>query len=145
MSICNAGAKVKFRDELWSGSYKLIPYPIYDAARHFTSGMYIPGTMMCLSFHWTKHLQIGHGGAIICDDETAVAWLKRARYDGRTQGVEPRLDKFIQLGWHVMMSPVSAAQGLLLMADIKEHNDPLPWGPGTSSDYPDLSLMPVFK
>ena len=145
MSIRNAGAEVKFREELWVGQYRLNPYPIYDSARHFTSGMYIPGTMMCLSFHWTKHLPIGHGGAILCDNKEVVAWLKRARYDGRTEGIAPKSDKFPHLGWHVVMSPVSAAQGLLTMSAIKEHNEPLPWGPGTSSDYVDLSTLRIFK
>jgi len=145
MSILNAGARVSFRNEMWTGKYQLKPYPIYDAARHFTSGMYVPGTMACISFHWTKHLPIGHGGAILCDDKDAVDWLKRARYDGRTEGVPPKADGFNHIGWHVVMSPVSAAQGLLLMSGMKEHNDPLPWGPGTNSDYPDLSRFEVFR
>ena len=145
MSIRNAGGKVKFRDENWKGQYQLKPYQIYDSARLFTSNMYKPGTMICLSFHWTKHLHIGHGGAIITDNEDAVEWLKRARHDGRQEKVAPKNDTFLSLGWHVSMSPVSAAQGLLLMAGISEHNDPLPWGEGTDSDYPDLSKFKVFK
>lgn len=145
MSIRNAGAIVSFRDEAWTGMYQLKHTPIYDAARIFTSGMYRPGTMMCLSFHWTKHLRIGRGGAILCDDKAAVAWLKRARFDGRSEGVAPKSDKFPHLGWHVVMSPASAAQGLLLMAGIEEHNEPLPWGPGTSSDYVDLSKLEIFQ
>lgn len=145
MSVRNAGATVVFRDEPWVGKYQLNPFPVYDAARHFTSAMYIPGSMMCLSFHWTKHLAIGHGGAILCDDKSAVAWLKRARYDGRAEGVSPKSDKFPIVGWHAVMSPVSAAQGLLLMAGMAEHNEPLPWGPGTTSDYPDLSEMEIFR
>ena len=50
MSIIHAGGKIKFRDENWSGMYKLDPYNIYDSARLFTSNMYIPGSYMCLSF-----------------------------------------------------------------------------------------------
>jgi len=144
-SIINAGGRIKFVDSQWVGMYRLAPYPIYDAARHFTSGMYIPGTLMALSFHWTKHLGIGQGGALLCDDKEAMAWLKRARFDGRTEGVAPQNDKFTHRGWHVLMSPTTAAQGLLLMSAIKEHNEPLPWGPGTDSDYPDLSLMKYFQ
>lgn len=145
MSIRNAGAQIRFREEAWSGMYQLKPYPIYDAARLFTSGMYRPGSMMCLSFHWTKHLPIGQGGAVLCDDETAVAWLKRARYDGRGEGVAPKLDAFPHRAWHVPMSPSSAAQGMQLMAGIQEHNEPLPWGPGTTSDYGDLSTQEIFR
>lgn len=145
MSIMNAGGRLRFRDETWSGIYQLAPYPIYDAARLFTSGMYKKGTMMCLSFHWTKNLGIGRGGAIICDSKDAVAWLKRARFDGRTEGVHPKRDQLSHIGWHVPMSPTLAAHGLLLMAGMTEHNEPLPWGPGTDSDYPDLSTMEIFR
>lgn len=146
MSIINAGAAVRFRDEEWDGIYQLAPWRIYDAARLFTSRMYIPGSLMCLSFHWTKHLPIGHGGAILCDDKKAVEWLKRARYDGRAEGVPPRKDTFpLKRAWHVMMSPSAAAQGLLLMGGMQEHNEPLPWGPSTNSDYPDLSKHEAFR
>lgn len=144
-SVINAGGRIEFVDSRWTGMYQIAPYPIYDAARHFTSGMYIPGTLMCLSFHWTKHLGLGRGGAILCDDKNTVAALKRYRFDGRTEGVHPKNEKFEHGGWHVPMCPTVAAQGLLMMAGMKEHNDPLPWGPGTNSDYPDLSTMEIFK
>lgn len=144
-SIRNAGGKIKFREESWVGMYQLTPYPIFDAARLFTTKMYRPGTLMCLSFHWTKHLPIGRGGAILCDDKRAVVQLKKMRFDGRTEGVSPKNDVFDVLGWHVLMSPDAAAQGLMLMAGMKDHNEPLPWGPGTSSDYGDLSQQDIFK
>lgn len=145
MSVLNAGGRITFRDEKWSGTYDYRPYPIVDAARLFTSKMYRAGKMMCLSFHWTKHLPIGHGGAILCDDDQAANWLRRARFDGRSAGVHPRKDDFDIIGWHVPMAPSNAAQGLLLMAGMEEHNEPLPWGPGTDSDYPDLSKIPLFQ
>ena len=37
-SILNAGAHIKFKDYDWKGIYQLEPYPIYDAAKRFTSG-----------------------------------------------------------------------------------------------------------
>ena len=138
-SILNAGGKVKFRDEDWLGMYQLKPYPIYDCARLLTSDMYTPGTLMCLSFHWTKQLPIGRGGMILCDDENTVEWLKQARFDGRREGKAPKDDQFI-LGWHVYLPPPYAAQGLMLMTGMAEHNDPLP-----NDDYPDLSKCEVFK
>lgn len=139
-SIKNSGGNVRFRDEEWCGSYKLEPYPIIDSARRFTSGMYVPGTFMCLSFHWTKHLCIGRGGAILFDDKNALEWLQRAAFDGRERGTSPKSDKGLILGFHYYLTPVLAAQGLMLMAGIKEHNDDLP-----NSDYPDLSSFEVFK
>ena len=139
-SILNAGGSVDFRDEDWQGMYQLAPYPIYDAARRFTSDMYVPGTLMCLSFHWTKHLQIGRGGAILCDDPVAAAWLQRAAFDGRKRGTSPNVDKELSRGWHYYMTPNLAAQGLMLMSGMKEHNPDLP-----RSDYPDLSQLEAFK
>ena len=144
-SVLNAGGRIKFVDSRWTGMYQLAPYPIYDAARLYTSNMYIPGSLMCLSFHWTKHLGVGRGGAILCDDKKTAEALKKLRFDGRTEGVPPRKDKFSHLGWHIPMCPTVAAQGLLMMAGIKEHNEPLPWGPGTDSDYPDLSQLEIFR
>ena len=139
-SILNAGGKVKFRDDVWSGLYKLAPYNIYDCARLLTSGMYIPNSFMCLSFHWSKHLPIGQGGAILCDDIDAYEWLKRARFDGRKEGVNPKNDKIQFPSWHCYMTPPYAAQGLMLMANIAEFNNALP-----NSDYPDLSLHKAFQ
>lgn len=140
MSIRHAGGTIKFRDDPWRGMYQLRPYPIYDCARWMTSGMYKPRTLMCLSFHWSKHLPIGRGGAILCDDHKAVEWLKRARFDGRQEGKPPRNDTGLIIGWHFYLTPAYAAQGLMLMASMPEHNEPLPNDP-----YPDLSQMEIFK
>ena len=77
-AIIHAGGVVKFEDIEWKGVYQLKPYPIYDAAKRFTSGMYFPGSYMCLSFHIKKHLKIGKGGMILTDDFEAYQWLKKA-------------------------------------------------------------------
>ena len=45
--------------------------------------MYIPDTLMCLSFHGRKCLAIGRGGAILTDNLETYNWLKCARFDGR--------------------------------------------------------------
>ena len=61
MSIIHAGGDVVFdkttKTNHWKGIYQLKPYPIYDAAKRFTSDMYIKGTFMCLSFQNFKNLQ----------------------------------------------------------------------------------------
>jgi dTDP-4-amino-4,6-dideoxygalactose transaminase len=137
MSILHAGGKVRFRDEEWRGLYQLRPYPIWDAARIFTSGMY-SGGFVCTSFHWSKTLGIQQGGAILHNNLDADKWLRRARFDGRTEGVAPKDDTFI-LGWHCYMSPEIAAEGLVRLSFLPKHNDPLP-----NSDYPDLSKVPLF-
>jgi dTDP-4-amino-4,6-dideoxygalactose transaminase len=139
MSIIHAGGKVAFCDENWTGSYQLKPYPIRDSARRFTSGMY-GGGMVCVSFHASKILGIEQGGAILHDSHDADAWLRRARFDGRTEGVRPADDVIDTLGWHCYLSPSVAAQGLLKLHSLPRHNADLP-----NDDYPDLSVIEVFQ
>jgi dTDP-4-amino-4,6-dideoxygalactose transaminase len=139
MSVLHAGGRVKFRDEDWQGEYQLKPYPVWDSARRFTSGMYRPGAMQCVSFHITKILGLDQGGAILHDSPEADAWLRKARFDGRTEGVPPKDDTFI-LGWHCYLSPPIAAQGLWRLACLPQHNADLP-----RSDYADLSQQAAFK
>jgi dTDP-4-amino-4,6-dideoxygalactose transaminase len=138
-SIINAGLKISFRDEEWSGQYELQPYNIWDSARLFTSGMYRSG-FVCVSFHWSKTLAIGQGGAILHDNEEADEWFRRARFDGRTEGVAPADDHFDMIGYHAYMSPRDAADGLSRLAVLPKHNEPL-----QNDNYPDLSTFEVFK
>lgn len=140
MSIIHSGGKVVFEDKEWSGAYQLKPYPIYDAAKRLTSGMYIPGNMMCLSFHIKKQLSIGKGGMILTDDEKAVKWFKKARYEGRGE-VNYKEDSIDMLGWNMYMTPQQAAHGLALMQNYPEHVEDL----GENNGYRDLTEFPVFK
>jgi dTDP-4-amino-4,6-dideoxygalactose transaminase len=127
-----AGHKLVFKDIQWLGMYQLYPTPIWDCARWLTSEMYCPGQFMCLSFHWTKHLQIGLGGAILHDDDEADPLLRRMRFDGRAEGVDPKDDEFPVLGYHAYLTPALAAEGLTRLALLPKENDPLP-----NSDYAD--------
>ena len=138
-SILNAGGKVRFRDEAWQGIYQLKPYAIYDAARRTTSGMFIPGTFMCLSLHISKILGVDQGGVILHDDPVADPILRKMRFDGRTEGVSPREDNFSR-GYHCYISPNVAAQALWKLSALPDHNNDLP-----NSDYSDLSMAEVFK
>lgn len=140
MSIVNAGHKVEFRDEDWSGKYRLDPIPIWDSARWLTTGVHFSREMTCLSFHWRKHLAVSQGGMILHDDPEADEWLRRARFDGRREGVSPKDDVFDFIGWHAYLSPSVAAEGLTRLASLPKHNDPLP-----NDSYPDLSLAPAFR
>ena len=153
MSVLHAGGLVEFREDSWIGWYRLAPLEVWDSARYFSSGMYRNdgpvrlegrpnncGGMLCVSFHASKTLGDTQGGAILLDDPEAAAWLRRARFDGRTEGVEPKEDTFTQIGWHCMMTPDVAARLLLKLSTLPLHNAPLP-----NSDYPDLSTMSIFK
>jgi dTDP-4-amino-4,6-dideoxygalactose transaminase len=137
-SIMHAGGKIKFEDMEWSGIYQLKPYPIYDAAKRLTSNMYIPNTFMCLSFHIKKHLKIGKGGMILTDNSEAAEWFKKVRYEGRNE-VNYVDDNIKLLGWNMYMTPVEAAQGLMLLQNLPKYNQDLP------ENYINLTTHELFK
>lgn len=139
-SIMHAGGSVVLEDINWKGIYQLKPYPLYDAAKRFTSGMYIPDSYMCLSFHIKKHLKIGKGGMILTNDEEAAKWFRRARYEGRGE-VMYHEDEIDINGHNAYMTPEQAARGLMLMQNYPLHNEDLPEFP----QYRDLREFPLFK
>lgn len=146
--IIHAGARVKFEPvagETLRGAYQLKPTRVWDSALRFTTGMYIPNTLMCLSFTGPyKHLKLGKAGAILTDDYKAYLWLKRARFSGRRE-CSYHDDNFDMLGWNFYLMPEIAARGLLLIQqfyDIQgnaKHNEDL------ELPYPDLSQFKIYK
>lgn len=140
-AIKNVGAEVRFRDEDWKGIFQLNPLPVYDSARRFTWGQYIPGSFMCLSFHNTKFIKHSMGGgAILCDDPEAAALLRRMRFDGRQEHLVASTDTFVR-GMRASMFPgVAAELHRYFKQCVAKHNEDLP-----NSDYPDLSKAPIFK
>lgn len=169
MSIAIARCGVIFHDEDWQGEYLLqqvteghIGEPkIWDAARRFTGQMFnsrafvkrtddgadtqyvrhyhAGARFQCVSFHSSKILGVSQGGAILHNDPAADAWLRRARFDGRTEGVPPAEDTFDMLGYHCYLSPDVAAALRWKLASLPRYNADLP-----RSDYPDLSKAPIF-
>ncbi len=142
MSIIHAGGCVHFDDRSWSGSYSLNPYPITDSARRFTWGMYdsLKRGFVCVSFHESKILGHDQGGAILHADPIADEWFRRARFDGRREGVAPKDDHFDMVGYHCYMSPGIAAELLRKLSHLPKHNEDLP-----NDDYPDLSKFSIFR
>ena len=144
--IKHSGHRVEYRDEEWQGSYRLDPFNIYDCARWFSGEIFQyhkkqnRSLFVCCSFHASKTLGDTQGGAILHDDPEADLWFRRARFDGRTEGVHPKEDKFDMLGYHCYMSPDVAARLLLKLSVLPKNNDPLP-----NDDYPDLSKYEIFK
>jgi dTDP-4-amino-4,6-dideoxygalactose transaminase len=134
-----AGFKVGFSDLNWIGEYLIDGTNIWDSARRFTSGMYRNGQVQCLSFHSSKILGDSQGGAIIHDNPEFDAWARRARFDGRTEGMPPAQDKFIN-GYHCYLSPDVSSRLLWKLSTLPKHNVDLP-----NSEYADLSLQECFK
>ena len=63
------GIELQWKDEVWTDYYKIGGTNIYDAAVLWKQNSYIPGSFMCLSFQFQKHLSLGKGGIILCDNK----------------------------------------------------------------------------
>lgn len=142
-AVIHAGGTVKWRDEDWEGAYELKPYNIIDSALRFKKGMYVPNSLYCISFHLRKLVPIGRGGMILTDDAEAARWLRKARFDGRTEEVPISDDVIEMVGWNGLMTPEQAARGLFLFHFVKDKE--LSDIPRASQGYPDLSKFEVFK
>lgn len=140
MAVKQAGHTVKFVDYRWRGAYQIATLPVYDSARRFTSGMYVPGQYQCVSFSSSKILGVEQGGAILHDCKNDDQWFRRMRFDGRTEGKATVDDTFTEIGSHCIMLPSIAAQLLLKLSFLPKHNEDLPM-----IEYPDLSKFEVFK
>jgi len=141
-SIIHNGYVLLFRDRKWRGAYELGNTKIYDSALRFKWGMYIKGSFYCLSFHAKKHLPIGRGGMILCDDRVAYEWFKKARFDGRSE-VPLKEDKIEMVGYNMYLTPEQAARGLMLFDTIKDKT--LPDINPKTQGYPDLSKIEAYQ
>lgn len=148
--IIHAGGIVEFyaSPESLMGSYPLGKTDVWDAALEFNANMFLPGTMMCLSFTGPyKHLKLGKGGAIITDDEQAYRWLKKARFSGRGE-CSYHVDDFDSdpvIGWNFYMMPEIAARGLLLMNQFYNLDGTKKKTTDLCLKYPDLSKFNLWK
>jgi len=75
--------------EQWTGEYQFHSTRIRDSARRLEPNMYRPGQRQCLSFGWSKPLQLGRVGAILLDDQEMHWTLSRWRSDGRDLHITP--------------------------------------------------------
>lgn len=149
--VIHAGARVNFTkvdSETIKGAYQLTPSNVWDSALRFTADMYIPNSMMCVSFTGAyKHFKLSKGGAILLDDLDAYNWIKKARFSGRSECSyhEDNFDENPVIGWNFYMMPELSARGLLLINQFyntdgtKKNNEDL------ELPYPDLSKFKIWK
>jgi len=125
-SAIHADISIEFEDIRWSRYYKILPTQIYDCARYFTGGMYIPNSFMCLSFHYKKHLKIGRGGAILTDSKDAYEWFILARNNGKD--INKQLEKNIYTfpGYNMLLHPDLAEKGSRLLSNMAYTTENLP-------------------
>ena len=132
---------LEWKEESWKDYYYLGGTNIIDAAVLWKEKSYIKGTFMCLSFQFRKHLSLGRGGIILCDNLEDYEVLKKMSYDGRIPDVPWASQNISIVGFHYYMTPETAKLGLeKLQTAIEEQ--PKQW---VLSDWPDLRKMEVFK
>lgn len=147
-SIIMAGAKIKWipvDGETITGEYNLGGTRIWDSALRFTADMARPGQLQCVSYTGPyKHLKLGKGGSILCDNEADYLFFKRARNSGRNE-CSYHQDNFQMLGRNVYMMPQVAAQGLLLMTQFYTLNGEKIHNPDLTLPYPNLRKFPIYQ
>jgi len=134
------GINLEWSDKEWKDYYYL-GENIIDAAVLWKKNSYIPGTYMCLSFQFQKHLSLGRGGIILLDKKEDFDILKKMSYDGRDPGIPWRDQNISMIGYHYYMTPETAQLGLDKLPEAITKT-PRQW---ECTDWPDLRNMKVFK
>jgi dTDP-4-amino-4,6-dideoxygalactose transaminase len=136
------GIDLTWRDEVWEDYYTLNydDRRIIDAAVLWRENSYVPNSFMCLSFQYQKHLSLGRGGMILCDNKEDAEMLKKMTYDGRLPNIPWRDQNIDTIGYHYYMTPETAQNGLDKLSDAIK-NEPKKW---KYTDWPDLTKMAVF-
>lgn len=140
MTFIKLNLQWNFRKESWQ-DYYYITENIIDAAVLWRNDSYIKGTLMCVSFQFRKHLNLGRGGIILCDNPEDAKILKMMSYDGRIPNVPWAEQDISMLGYHYYMTPETAELGMNKIVNAIK-TPPKIW---SNYDYPDLSQMKVFK
>jgi dTDP-4-amino-4,6-dideoxygalactose transaminase len=121
----------------WKNEYNFGFTNVWDSARQLSNDMYRPGQMQCLSFGFTKPLEIGRGGAILLDDKDAYTWLRKASYDGRDLSFLPwESQQSFSVGYHYMIRPEESIIGLNKIANNEINHT-------YNHTYPDLKKIAI--
>lgn len=134
MLMRHLGIQFSLTDETWQGEYQFANTRIWDSARRLERNMYRPGQFQCLSFGWTKPLQLGKVGAILTDDVLAYRHFSRQRSDGRDLNIPWESETELILGWHYCPTLESCERGLALLPQVVPQSQ--------TATYPDLRKIP---
>jgi len=135
------GIEFDWDEREWTGFYNLGNTNIIDGAVYWEQNGYVPNTLMCLSFQFQKHLSLGRGGMILCDDSNDRDELKKMSYDGREPDVPWREQNISTMGYHYYMTPETAQNGLDKLQSAID-TKPREW---ILEDWPDLRKMDLYK
>lgn len=141
MTFEKLGLPWNFVEDRWNNFYHIGGTNIIDGAVYWRKDGYIPGKLICLSFQFRKHLNLGRGGMILCDSKDDYIYLKKMSYDGRLPDIAWAEQDIDMMGYHYYMTPETAQLGLeKLPSCIEKESRCWSW-----KDYPDISKMKVFN
>ena len=135
------GIEFEWEEREWKDYYQLGGTNIIDAAVLWKKNSYIPNSLMCLSFQYQKHLNLGRGGMILTDNKKDCEELKKMSYDGREWDVPWRDQNIKTMGYHYYMTPETASLGLEKLPDAIK-TKPKDW---KLEEWPDLRDMELYK
>lgn len=141
MTLAKLDIDWQFEDIDWADYYYLGGTNIVDAAVYWKESGYIPGTMMCLSFQFKKHLNLIRGGAILVDNQQHYMTLKKMSFDGRVPGDDWKQQDVDIMGYHYYMPIDTAKLGLEKLPAARA----TPARQWRSDEYPYLPDMKVFR
>jgi len=130
----------EWKQEYWRDYYNIGNTNVIDAAVLWKHNSYVPGSFMCISFQYRKHLNLGKGGMILTDDKAAYEDLVKLSYDGRSRDKPWAQQSVETIGYHYYMTPETAMLGLEKFPQVRD-SMPKTWG---WENYPNLQTMPVF-
>jgi dTDP-4-amino-4,6-dideoxygalactose transaminase len=137
MTMHKLGISYDYTDKQWIGEYQFISTRIWDSARLLKQDMYRPGQLQCLSFGYSKPLEIGRGGAVLTDDVEVYRTLKHQCYDGRDLSIIPwEQQKTFKVGYHYKPTIEEAVRGLGLLPNIDQEPK--------YKEYPDLRNITIL-
>lgn len=132
--------ELKWKDENWVDYYYLTDN-IIDAAVLWKEKSYVENTFMGISFQYQKHLSLGKGGVLLCDNQVDYLHLKKMSYDGRLPEIPWREQNINSVGFHYYMTPETAQLGLDKLQKAID-TKPRQW---VLADWPDLTTMDIFN
>lgn len=141
MTLEKLGIDWTWQELNWQEYYYIGGTNIIDAAVLWRKDSYIPGTLMCVSFQFQKHLSLGRGGIILCDSIAEYATLKKMSYDGREPYLPWKGQEIEIFGYHYYMTPETAGIGLAKLPAAIATKSKL-W---TQDEYPYLPALKVFQ
>lgn len=140
MTFIKLGLQWTWQDIKWTKNYTIPGTNIVDAATQWEKDSYHAGTFMCVSFQFKKHLSLGRGGIILCDNKTDYQVLDKMRYDGRQLETRWSDQDIDTIGYHYYMTPETAQQGLDKFIEVKDQPVKL-WDWSEYVYLPDLTVF----